>query len=217
MNATKQKILTQSLVLFNSHGISNISLRKIADEAGISVGNLQYHFKKREDIVEALYFQLVEKMDAIFNIPKDEILTSFLGISKAIITTFYEYNFFLLDFVTITRNNKKIKAHYAALSKKREIETLQMVAVLIEKNVFREEILKDEYKSLYKRIEVISNFWFSSILIQNDHLSKKVIEEYLVLIHQSIFPYLTNEAKEKYAGFFWDNLNGLKYKLDEKY
>jgi AcrR family transcriptional regulator len=202
MNATKKKILAQSLVLFNNYGISNISLRKIADEIGISVGNLQYHFKKREDIVEALYFELVEKMDAIFTIPKDEILTAFLGISRAIITTLYEYNFFLLDFVTITRNNEKIKTHYAQLSKQRELTTLKMITVLIENKVFRKEILKDEYKYLYKRIEVISNFWFSSILIQNEHLSEKIVEEYLVLIHQSIFPYLTDDAKEKYVGFF---------------
>jgi len=46
MSATKQKILKQSLQLFNELGISNVSLRDIADEAGISVGNLQYHFKK---------------------------------------------------------------------------------------------------------------------------------------------------------------------------
>ena len=202
MNATKQKILMKSLELFNTSGISKTSLRTISDEVGISVGNLQYHFKKREDIIEALYFQLVAKMNSIFFIPTDDLLKSFLNISKEIITILYEYHFFLLDFVTITRRNQKIKSHYSELSKRREIETLKMVAVLINNNLFRKELLKNEYRSLFKRIEVISNFWFSSVLIQADNLTKESIQEYSLLISQSIYPYLTAEAKNQYVNLF---------------
>ena len=206
MNATKQKILVKSLTLFNNSGTSNTSLRTIADEVGISVGNLQYHFKKREDIIEALYFELVEKMDAVFFIPSDDLLKSFLNISKEIITILYEYNFFLLDFVTITRKNQKIKKHYSQLSKQREIETLKMVALLISNNLFREELLKNEYSNLFKRIEVISNFWFSSVLIQADSLHKASIQEYTLLISQSIYPYLTAKAKKQYLNLFPSDL-----------
>ncbi len=202
MNGTKQKILIKSLELFNSKGIYKTSLRTIANEAGISVGNLQYHFKKREDIIEALYFQLVKKMDSIFLIPNDDLLKTFLNISKEIITILYEYNFFLLDFVAITRKNQKIKVHYSDLSKRRENETLKMVAILIDNNFFREELLKNEYQNLFRRIEIISNFWFSSVLIQANHLSTDSIQEYTLLINQSIYPYLTNKAKNQYANIF---------------
>jgi AcrR family transcriptional regulator len=202
MNGTKQKILIKSLELFNSKGIYKTSLRTIANEAGISVGNLQYHFKKREDIIEALYFQLVKKMDSIFLIPNDDLLKSFLNISKEIITILYEYNFFLLDFVAITRKNQKIKVHYSDLSKRRENETLKMVAILIDNNFFREELLKNEYQNLFRRIEIISNFWFSSVLIQANHLSTDSIQEYTLLINQSIYPYLTDKAKNQYANIF---------------
>ncbi|WP_109852115.1 TetR/AcrR family transcriptional regulator [Aquimarina sp. AU58] len=202
MNATKQKILIKSLNLFNDSGISNVSLRAIADKAGISVGNLQYHFKKREDIIEALYFQLVEKIDSILFIKTDDLLQSFLNISIEIFTILYEYHFFLLDFITITRKNQKIKRHYSELSKRREIEFINIVDVLIKNGVFREELLKNEYHSLFKRIEVISNFWFSSILIQADVLSKESIEQYSLLISQSIYPYLTDKAKKQYSTIF---------------
>lgn len=202
MNETKHKILIKSLKLFNNGGISNVSLRNIADEVGISVGNLQYHFKKREDIIEALYFQLVEKIDNVFVISTDDLLKSFLNISIEIYKILYEYNFFLLDFVAITRRNQKIKSHYSELSKRREVESLKIIDVLIKNGLFREELLKNEYRCLFKRIEVISNFWFSSILIQADVLSKESIQEYSILISQSIYPYLTDEAKNQYANIF---------------
>ena len=202
MNETKHKILIKSLKLFNTKGVSNISLRAIADEVGISVGNLQYHFKKREDIVEALYFQLVAEIDTVFVLSTDDLLKSFLNISIEIYKILYEYNFFFLDFVTITRSNQKIKNHYSKLSKRREVESLKFVAVLIKNGLFREELLKNEYRCLFKRIEVISNFWFSSILIQADVLTKDSIQEYSILISQSIYPYLTEEAKNQYANIF---------------
>jgi len=199
MNKTKQKILITSLELFNNGGISNTSLRDIADEVGVSVGNLQYHFKKREDIIEAIYFQLVEKIDGVILINKDDLLKSFFLISTEMITLLFEYRFFLLDFISVTRNNNKIKNHYLELSKRREKEFLLIADVLIEKDIFRKELLHNEYHYLFKRIEIISNFWFSSILIQNDVLSHACLKEYALLIRQSIYPYLTKNGKRSYT------------------
>jgi len=202
MNDTKQKILKKSLKLFNDHGVSNVSLRTIADELAISVGNLQYHFKKREDIIEGLYFQLVEKIDKLAFEEAGGLLQGLLKFSTEMFTILYDYHFFLLDFVTISRGNKKIKNHYSKLSKRRQEESLVVVALLIQHGVFREAILKNEYQSLFKRIELITNFWFSSILIQADKLSKNSIKEYALLISQSIYPYLTEEAKKEYAHLY---------------
>lgn len=202
MNKTKHKILAESLKLFNSLGTSNVSLRAISDEIGISVGNLQYHFKKREDIIEALYFRLVEKIDSVIFVPTSNLLKSFLKISEEIFTILYEYHFFLLDFVAITRTNQKIKHHYSKLSKRREGEFLLIADIFIKNGLFREESLKNEYRNLFKRIEVISNFWFSSSLIQAEILSRDSIQEYSLHVGQSLYPYLTNKAKSQYKNIF---------------
>lgn len=206
MNATKQKILVKSLVLFNDQGISSVSLRTIADEAGISVGNLQYHFKKREDIVEALYFQLVDKMNNVFTLDEKEILRSFFLAAKEIISVMYAYQFFLLDFVTVVRNNQRIKKHYAELSKQREHQFLMIVDVLISEGLFRKEFIENEYKTLFKRTEVLSNFWFSSVLIQAAKLPSKTIEAYSLIASQSIYPYLTEKGRKEYAELFPEQL-----------
>ena len=202
MNATKRKILVSALALFNTDGISNVSLRTIADRAGISVGNLQYHFKKRDDIIEALYVELVKKIDGLGPKEGDLLLASLSNISVSIMTFFYEYRFFLLDFVTIARRHDRIKNHYAELSTRRTDEFLAIIDLLIKSNVFRKAQLKNEYLGLYKRLEVISNFWFSSVLIQSDRLTKSAIDEYAVLINQCIYPYLTKTGQDQYAELF---------------
>lgn len=201
MSNTKHKILISALELFNEHGISSISLRTIANSAAISVGNLQYHFKKREDIIEALYFQLVEEIDNVLLLDND-LLKSFFDVSTAIITILYEYRFFLLDFITITRNNTTIKEHYATLSRKREKQFLEVIEILIKNGLFRKEEIEGEYKSLFKRFEVISNFWFAAVLIQANTLPKNTIKEYASVINKSLYPYLTTKAKQQYTTFF---------------
>lgn len=51
---TKQKILDASKELFNEKGYDNVKMRDISSKLGISVGNLTYHFKKKEDILKVL-------------------------------------------------------------------------------------------------------------------------------------------------------------------
>ena len=53
--STKQRILEAAVFLFNREGVANVRLQQIADETGISVGNLAYHFKNKEAIVSAVY------------------------------------------------------------------------------------------------------------------------------------------------------------------
>lgn len=198
MNQTRQRILKKSLELFNEKGVVNVSLRDIAKEITISVGNLQYHYKKREDILEGLYFDLVQKIDAeVVNSTQKLSIHEFLNVSVSVMTVLFEYRFFLIDFVSISRNNETIKTHYSQLSIKREAQFIAFIDTLIAINIFREPFLKDEYTNLYKAIEVISNFWFSNSLIQKESLSKEVIDEYALLIEQVIYPYLTEKGRNQ--------------------
>ena len=43
-NTTKEKILKKSQELFNEEGYDRITMRRIADELNMSVGNVTYHF-----------------------------------------------------------------------------------------------------------------------------------------------------------------------------
>ena len=54
---TAQRILDTAADLFNEHGERNVSASDIALELDISPGNLYYHFKGKEQIVEELYAQ----------------------------------------------------------------------------------------------------------------------------------------------------------------
>lgn len=200
MKNTKKKISDTALQLFNTLGLSKVRLRTIAKEVGISQGNLNYHFKKREDIIETLYFELVENIDkSVSEVGKsNNTLQLLFSISKTIMSSFYEYRFFLLDFVQIIRENKKIKVHYSELSSQREQQFSMLFTLLIKEGFMRKEILPNEYQNLYKRFQILGDFWISDAENSNSNISKKSISIYSEIVTQAIFPYLTSKGQKEY-------------------
>ena len=57
--STRDLILEVALVLLNERGESIVTSVDLANEMNISPGNLYYHFKGKEQVVEELYLSLI--------------------------------------------------------------------------------------------------------------------------------------------------------------
>jgi AcrR family transcriptional regulator len=198
-NNTKSKILATALKLFNELGLAKVTLRNIATKMGISQGNLCYHFKKREDILEALYHQLVAFMDEVvrqagMSLPT---LSSSFQTSKKMIQHFYEYRFFMLDFVQIMRENESIHKHYKALSVLRQQQFLGMFELWTHEGLMRPEEFEGEFDNLYIRSSILGDFWLSSAMIQQE-LTVDLVAKYNHIVFQNLYPYLTPKGKKQF-------------------
>lgn len=75
----KERIIIVARDLFDKYGYNGVSMRDIADELKISVGNLTYHYKKKEDLIESVVMEKhknyikakppknLEELDDLFN------------------------------------------------------------------------------------------------------------------------------------------------------
>ena len=70
---TKQRILDASLALFNAQGEPNVTTNHIADDLEISPGNLYYHFRNKDDIIEQIFVRFEERMDKALLAPEDRL------------------------------------------------------------------------------------------------------------------------------------------------
>ncbi|MGM0581973.1 MAG: TetR/AcrR family transcriptional regulator [Bacteroidota bacterium] len=199
MKNTKEKILQSSLLLFNEKGMINVSLRQIAQKLNISQGNLNYHFKLKEDIVEALYFQLVEEMDnQMKSMELDNQLESLYKSSIKTMEKMYDYKFILIDFIHLMKENIKIKSHYAALMKIRNEQFQSMFRSLIKADIFRPAEFEQEYDRLYQRMNIIGDSWINVYATFDE---KNSVEYYGDLLFEMIYPYLTDKGKREYWRF----------------
>src|SRR6202171_5786329 len=68
---TRERIVETSRVMFNRLGEPNVTTADIADDLGISPGNLYYHFRNKDEIVGELFGRFEERMDVEPDIAAD--------------------------------------------------------------------------------------------------------------------------------------------------
>ena len=64
----RERIIETAVTLFNEQGYGSVSLRDISGALGISVGNLNYYFARKQDLLSAIMernFQLTAFSGAV--------------------------------------------------------------------------------------------------------------------------------------------------------
>jgi AcrR family transcriptional regulator len=149
---TKQKILATALNLFNGNGFVNVRLQHIADAAGISVGNLAYHFKTKDDIILALYNTLDSQQELLLK--ELRILPLFEDIDAMLRSLFQlqqEYLFFYLDTLEILR------AFPVIAEKHRQLLLLQrqQIQFMMEFNVSRGAFIRPPHDEQFEHLSYL--------------------------------------------------------------
>jgi AcrR family transcriptional regulator len=94
---TRALIVETALRLFREHGYEATTMRAIAREAGVSVGNAYYYFSSKEELIQAYYDELQEEHNAACRAVLDrerEFSARLLGVLKARIDTMVPYHAF---------------------------------------------------------------------------------------------------------------------------
>ena len=198
---TKEKILSAALRLFNEYGLDAVTLRQIASEIGISQGNLNYHFPKKEDIVEALYQQLVAKINVDFSQFEDTNITLavLFAVGKRTLLALYDYRFIMLDFVRVMKQHPNIQQHFKELNVLRQQQYAQLFQVLEQEQLMQPEAFPKQYDYLKIQFSILGDYWIASAEVLRDDLSEEAkIDYYLKILISSLYSNLTRQGKKEF-------------------
>ncbi len=121
----KANIEQAAKLLFIKHGFHGTSIRKIAEKAGISLGNLYNYYKTKEDILESLissYEEVItERFDNMFSQIEEPLLPeNFVKLGKLLQKVVEDhYEFWLLMYIDVLEfENQHCRKFFAGLSKR---------------------------------------------------------------------------------------------------
>ena len=196
--STKKRILLTAIQLFNEQGVQKITSRHIAAEMGIAYGNLDYHYKNKEELLLAIYKVMRSEMSDSYLL-REEYSTVFEHFHRLLahLERFqYKYRFFNLDVLEITRTYPKIGEIIKKTLELRKQQMSDFFGEFVNEGYLVEEI-DGGYGRLQHTIRIIITFWLSQQEVltnykytENGEMSRHIWE--------LITPFMTEHGREEH-------------------
>jgi AcrR family transcriptional regulator len=111
---TRERIIQESLALFNAQGERSVTTNHIAAHLGISPGNLYYHFRNKQAIIAELFAQYEGQVDAFLRPPSGRAMTveDKTFYLEALLAAMWHYRFLHRDLEHLLETDPELAARY---------------------------------------------------------------------------------------------------------
>lgn len=198
---TQDRILNKAIVLFNENGVNSVTTNHIADNLGISPGNLYYHFENKEAIIRAIFSRMVEEMNAVWIPPDNEKPRDPLEALRFVLEKSYllmwEYRFFQRDINTLLRKDLELAKQYQKIRKQRWTEINSFFQSLVEMGILKQSLDSKTLSDLSKIGWMITDYWLTFLDAEGRSINRKSAQQGVDLIMTLIKPYLSDNTKSQ--------------------
>lgn len=196
-SSTKEKIINVSVELFNERGIWPVTLRDIAEKIGISIGNLAYHFKNKDYIIEEIFRRMeAERQQRLSEV---QLIPSFDNANRqtlAILNISYKYRFFFLDTPDILRAYPGIAAQYRVQVE----ENIRYIRAILDYSVGTGNLVAEPFPHCYDRLSEtvwsVIQFWLLKEAIRGRRNVNP--EDARATMWSLVSPYLTEKGLKNF-------------------
>ncbi len=192
---TRQRILDGSLALFNAQGEPHVTTNHIADALEISPGNLYYHFRNKDDIIEQLFARFAARMDDALAAP-DGRLPGLEDIWLQLHLVFectWDYRFLYRDLVEILSRNRRLRVRFARILKRADERAHAVMRGLSQAGVMRASAA--ELDAAATNVLVLSTFWLNYAAVRGDRDEHAAIRDGIVQVMMLLAPFLRDAER----------------------
>ena len=192
---TRQRILDAALTMFNAQGEPNVSTNHIADELEISPGNLYYHFRNKDDIIEHLFARFEERMDSALAAPQGRLpgLEDIWLQLHLVFESIWDYRFLYRDLVEILSRNRRLRLRFARILKRADGQAHAVMRGLSKAGVIRASV--EELAATATNVLVIATFWLNYASARGDKDEPAAIRDGIVQVMMLVAPFLRDAER----------------------
>lgn len=181
--------------MFNTQGEPNVTTNHIADELEISPGNLYYHFRNKDDIIEHLFARFEVRMDSALAAPRGRLpgLEDIWLQLHLVFECIWDYRFLYRDLVEILSRNRRLRMRFARILRRADEQAHGVMRGLSQAGVMRASA--GELAATATNILVIATFWLNYAAARGDKDEHVSIRDGIVQVMMLIAPFLRDAER----------------------
>ena len=167
---TQRLVLDSALRLFNQHGSPNVSTNRIAEDCGISKGNLNYHFRTKQEIVLTLFWQMSQETLSDIVLEEGAADNQLPGLFAKQLGIAWRYRFFIREAAALLREQSILRRRFGELRRRNGSEWRRVLGDLAARGWMRPLPGDPEQDLLLSAIFVHCDHWLHFLETQEEDI-----------------------------------------------
>ena len=194
---TRERIIELSHRLFNDFGEPNVTTSMIGDEMNISPGNLYYHFRNKDEILNTIFSDFEREMDTLLALPVKRRISVedawlFLHLVFELI---WKYRFIYRDLNDLLSRNRIVETHFKRILD----DSLKVALALVGGMRESGELAATDAQilALANTIVLVATYWLSFEYVRNPRkpIDGAAMGRGAYHAMSMVAPYLAGDAK----------------------
>ena len=185
---TKSAILDAALDLFNEQGTAEVTTNHIAKAAGISPGNLYYHYRNKAEIIRALFERLFSAWDVIFALDETQppTLADLERLVRANFETLWAYRFAYRELVALLRQDEVLKGRFLEVRERGFQGFSELFQIFLAAGVLPPSVGETNVENIAEMCWLISEFWLPYLEVSDREVDSAWLERGVQLMLRAI-------------------------------
>ncbi|MDW8479519.1 MAG: TetR/AcrR family transcriptional regulator [Xanthomonadales bacterium] len=166
---TRERILETSLVLFNERGEPGVTTNHIAAELDISPGNLYYHFRSKDDILEQLFLRHEAALDEVLAVAGDTLpeLEDLWFRLHTLFERMWAFRFLYRNLVELLGRNRRIRLRFARLLGRARESLGRVLSGLALRGAL--DAPPEQIRATVENVLLVTVFWIGFDAVRHGH------------------------------------------------
>lgn len=200
MKDTKDRILAAAIELFNDRGYQQINLADIAYALSISRGNLAYHFKDKDLILQAIAKRMNEEINQELSLKKDFPAFSNLQIEIKSYHKLQSNYQFVFGNATVLHHESIMKVMHS-WAQGTISGNMEAFAFAIRLGNMKPELYPGMYQLLAINTWMVTYYWMTQKMVRQVHNA----EDAERMVWSVVIPHFTERGIESFSKYFGNN------------